>query len=118
MTLGEKQRKFTLMVMRLIDYAYAHGYELTFGEAYRTEEQQRLYVNQGLSKTMNSKHREKLAVDFNLFKEGKYLSDGNAYRTLGEFWESIGGRWGGRFGVKIEEYSIKVGWDANHFEVV
>ena len=34
-TLGEKQRRFTKCIGMLIGYAYANGYELTFGDAYR-----------------------------------------------------------------------------------
>lgn len=116
MPLSEKQRRFPLMIAGLVDFAYKNGYELTFGEAYRTEEQQKLYLEKGLSKTMNSKHRDRLAVDFNLFKDGCYITDKNKYRFLGERWESLGGRWGGRFGVSPENYQKEVGWDSNHFE--
>ena len=35
MSLGNRQRKFTLMVAKLITYAYKQGYELTLGDAYR-----------------------------------------------------------------------------------
>ncbi|WKZ33686.1 MAG: M15 family metallopeptidase [Thermodesulfobacteriota bacterium] len=116
MELSEKQRRFTARVAELIRFAYSNGLELTLGEAYRTEEQQKLYLKSGKSRTMASPHRERLAVDLNLFIGGKYVSDGEAYRPLGEKWESLGGRWGGRFGVRKEEYGTKVGWDANHFE--
>ncbi|MBI1913024.1 MAG: M15 family metallopeptidase [Deltaproteobacteria bacterium] len=116
MSLGEKQRKFPLMIAELVQFAYGNGYELTFGEAYRTEEQQRIYVESGRSKTMNSKHRDRLAVDFNLFRNGVYLTDKEKYKMLGERWEQLGGRWGGRFGVSPENYTKEVGWDSNHFE--
>lgn len=114
--MSENQRRFPLMVAELITFAYGNGYELTFGEAYRTEEQQRLYVGSGRSKTINSRHRDRLAIDLNLFRGGVYISDGALYRPLGEKWESIGGRWGGRFGVERGDFDKKVGWDANHFE--
>lgn len=96
MTLGQKQRKFTLMIAQLIQFAYEHGYELTFGEAYRTEQQARWNAEQGIG-IVNSLHRSRLAVDFNLFKDGRYLTRTEDHRPLGEFWESIGGSWGGRF---------------------
>lgn len=104
------------MVSMLIGFAYENGYELTFGEAYRTEEQQRIYVDKGLSKTMNSRHRDRLAVDLNLFKDNQYITEKEKYRFLGEKWEEIGGRWGGRFGVEPENYGKEIGWDSNHFE--
>lgn len=97
MTLGQKQRKFTRMIAQLIDYAYANGYELTFGDAYRDP---RLHGDVGVKKSYssaNSLHKSRLAVDFNLFKNGRYLTATEDHRKLGEYWESIGGTWGGRF---------------------
>ena len=97
MTLGQKQRKFTRMIAQLIEYAYANGYELTFGDAYRDP---RLHGDVGVKKSYssaNSLHKSRLAVDFNLFKNGQYLTTTEAHRPLGEYWESIGGAWGGRF---------------------
>lgn len=96
MTLGEKQRLFTKMVGALIKWANDHGYELTFGEAWRTPEMAKLYAQQGKG-IANSLHVDRLAVDFNLFKDGKYLDKTEDHRPLGEYWESIGGSWGGRF---------------------
>ena len=118
MSLSEKQRKFTIMVGNFLFWAHAQGYELTFGHAWRDEETQARMVEKGASKTMNSKHRDRLAVDFNLFINGKYITDKEAYRPLGEYWESIapGNKWGGRFGVKKEDYATKIGWDAGHFQ--
>ena len=98
MKLGEKQRLFTKLVGQLIHYAYANGYELTFGDAYRDP---RVHGEVGQKKSYssaNSVHKQRLAVDFNLFKDGRYLTDTEAHRPLGEYWESIGGTWGGRFG--------------------
>lgn len=89
MTLGAKQRKFTLMLAELIQYAYAMGYELTFGDAYRGPR-----VKYGHLKSL---HRLRLAVDFNLFKDGTWLTSTIDHTQIGEYWESIGGTWGGRF---------------------
>lgn len=97
MTLGQKQRKFTRMIADLINYAYSNGYELTFGDAYRDP---RVHGQVGQKKSYssaNSLHKERLAVDFNLFKDGVYLTRTEDHRPLGEYWESIGGTWGGRF---------------------
>lgn len=89
MTLGEKQRVFTQMIGQLIGWAYDHGYELTFGDAFRDPR-----VEYGHP---NSLHRSRLAVDFNLFKDGRYLTETDDHAPLGKYWESIGGTWGGRF---------------------
>lgn len=96
MTLGEKQRKFTRMIADLIVWAYANGYELTFAEAYRTPEQAALNAQSGKG-ISNSLHLDRLAVDFNLFKDGQYLAQTADHEPLGLYWESIGGTWGGRF---------------------
>jgi len=86
MTLSEKQREFTFMIGLLIQRAYDTGYELTFGDAYAKT-----------GHRTGSLHYDRLAVDFNLFKDGKYLTETADHLPLGEFWEQIGGTWGGRF---------------------
>ncbi|WP_208950154.1 M15 family metallopeptidase [Rahnella sp. ChDrAdgB13] len=107
MTLGEKQQEFTRMVGLLIAWAYANGFALTFGEAYRTPEQAKLNATSGAG-IANSLHTQRLAVDFNLFINGTWQTDSTAFTPLGEFWESLGGSWGGRF---------KTNPDGNHFSL-
>lgn len=97
-TLLQKQQDFTLMVANLIEFAYQNGYRLTFGDAYRDP---RLHGKVGTKlgySSANSLHKDRLAIDFNLFKNGVYLTSSDDHKPLGEFWESIGGTWGGRFG--------------------
>lgn len=96
MTLSEKQALFTVMIAKLIFWADEHGYRLTFGEAYRTPEQAALNAKNGKG-IKNSLHTQRLAVDFNLFKNGVWLTKSTDHQPLGEYWESIGGTWGGRF---------------------
>ena len=86
MTLREQQSKFVQMVGKLIEFAYQEGYELTFGDAYATT-----------GHAENSFHYKRLAVDFNLFMDGKFLEGTEAHLLLGKYWESLGGTWGGRF---------------------
>jgi len=105
MTLGQKQRLFTKLIGQLIEFAYSRGYELTFGDAYRDP---RVHGEVGAKKSYSSassNHKIRLAVDFNLFKGGVYLTRTEDYAELGEFWESLGGAWGGRFN------------DGNHFSL-
>lgn len=97
MTLGDKQRKLTKMIGQLISYAYDNGYELTLGDAYRDP---RVHGDVGTKRSYSSAsslHKSRLAIDFNLFIDGKYQTTTEAHRPLGEYWESIGGTWGGRF---------------------
>ncbi|BEM39432.1 MULTISPECIES: M15 family metallopeptidase [Serratia] len=107
MTLSEKQQLFTVMIAQLIYWADERGYRLTFGEAYRTPEQAARNAKTGAG-IANSLHTQRLAVDFNLFINGQYQTQTEAYLPLGEFWESIGGSWGGRF---------KSRPDGNHFSL-
>lgn len=98
MTLGEKQRRFTRMVGYLIEWAYENGYELTLGDGYRDP---RVFGQVGEHRGYGrprSLHKKRLAIDLNLFKDGTYLTRTEDHRPLGEFWESMGGSWGGRFG--------------------
>ena len=97
MTLGQKQRAFTQMIAQLIDFAYANGYELTFGDAYRDPRVHGAVGEKKSYSSASSLHKERLAVDFNLFRDGKFLARTDDHRQLGEYWESIGGAWGGRF---------------------
>lgn len=94
MTLREKQSKFVSMVAKLIEFAYSQGYELTFGDAYAI-----------IGHKQDSNHYKRLAIDFNLFKDGVYLEKTSDHLLLGTYWESIGGAWGGRFG------------DGNHYSL-
>ena len=98
MTLGEQQRRFTELVGRLIQWAYANGYELTWGEAYRTPEQAASNAQTGAG-ISNSLHTKRLAVDLNLFIDDAYKTDSEAHRPLGEYWKSLDPlcRWGGDF---------------------
>lgn len=96
MTLRQKQSKFARMIARLIRKAWRLGYEVTFAEAYRPPELAELYAKQGKG-IRNSLHTIRLAVDLNLFRDGVWLNTTEDHRELGEWWESIGGSWGGRF---------------------
>lgn len=99
MTLGEKQRLFTLLIAELIEWAYDNGYELTFGDAYRDP---RAFGPMGERKAYGhpkSGHKNRLAVDLNLFMDGKFLQNTEDHKPLGQKWESMHPlcRWGGRF---------------------
>ena len=75
MTLRQKQSRFLIDVANLIVYAKTQGIELTGGELYRPIEMQKLYLKQGKTKTLSSKHQAKLAIDLNVFIKGKYKKD-------------------------------------------
>lgn len=130
----DKQCKFAEMVAELIVWLQSQGYKYRFGDAWRSTD--KLYVPSGdpgfqddlkysyqellfynkRSKITYGKHNDRLAVDLLIRKNDKELT-AEEYRPIGEKWESMGGTWGGRFGVKKEEYNAKIGWDSNHFEL-
>jgi len=97
-TLREKQSLFALLVAELIRHAATLGYAVTFGEAYRSPEEAARLAKLGKG-IKNSLHTQRLAIDLNLFKDGKYLSSTESHRPLGEWWESVHPwcAWGGRF---------------------
>ena len=96
------------MVADLIQWAFANGYELTLGEAYRTPEQaaSNAKSGKGIAKSL---HTQRLAIDFNLFINGIYQTDTEAYKPLGEHWKSKGGSCGGDFAPPDQ--------DGNHFSL-
>lgn len=105
MTLRQKQVEFCKILPRLIDKAFELGYEVTLGDAYRDP---RLHGEVGVKLGYGhpkSCHKLRLAIDLNLFKDGKFLTTTEDHRPLGEWWESVGGTWGGRFN------------DANHYSL-
>jgi len=116
MKLSEQQRIFTRNIARLVYYAYQNGFELTFGEAFRTNEQQMIYVQTGKSQTMNSNHLKRLAVDFNVFVNNQLTYDWECIKILGDYWETLdkANRWGGDW----NKNDIKDGFiDTPHFEM-
>ena len=106
MTLREKQSLFATLAARLIQHATGLGYEVTFGEAYRSPEEAARLAKLGKG-ILQSLHTDRLAIDLNLFKDDHYLSSTEAHRPLGEWWEQQHDlcRWGGRFG------------DGNHYAI-
>ena len=94
--LRERQVQFAASVPLLIQKAFELGYQVTLGDAYRDPR-----FPYG---SKSSKHHRRLAIDLNLFKDGVYLTETEDHTSLGEYWESIGGIWGGRFE------------DGNHYE--
>ena len=100
MSLRIKQSIFAYNVSRLIQWAYAHGYEVTFAEAYRTPEQAKLNAEKG-SGIASSLHTLRLAIDLNLFDgaTGEYLTETSDHESMGAYWKSLhdDNCWGGDF---------------------
>lgn len=109
MSLVTEQQAFLLDVCRLVAFATKQGFVVTGGELFRTAEQQEIYVKTGRSKTMNSLHLKRCAIDLNFFKDGKLIYDIKVLAPVGAYWESLSKKnsWGGNWN------SFK---DVPHFE--
>ncbi len=98
-TLRQRQSRFAREVALLIQKATELGYEVTLGDAYRDPRAHGQFgEKKGYAATF-SVHKVRLAVDLNLFRDGRFLTSSEAHRPLGEWWESRGAdhRWGGRW---------------------
>lgn len=89
MSMVIEQHAFLQDVAKLIVFAGEQGFLVTGGELHRTTEQQQIYVKTGRSKTMNSKHLTRTAIDLNFLKDGKLVYDIPALTPIGKYWESL-----------------------------
>jgi hypothetical protein len=85
-SLRQKQSRFARMVFGLGRWLTANGFEVTLGDAWAKD-----------GHKPGSLHYIRLAIDLNLFKNGEFLTKTEDHLPAGEYWESIGGTWGGRF---------------------
>lgn len=117
MGLVKEQSAFIQDVSLLIQEAQRLGIELTAGEMYRTQEQQDIYLKTGKTKTNNSMHLKRLAVDFNFFINGELVYNHPLITELGKFWESLNeiNRWGGSWRGLVESGQSSF-VDSPHFE--
>ena len=109
-TLEQDQSLFAGNVAKLIIFIQKSGFGCTFGEAWRSADQAKLYAEQGKG-IINSLHCKRMAVDLNLFADdGDYLTDKASYQPFGTYWKSLyhANRWGGDFVHLV---------DSNHFEM-
>ena len=97
MSLVLEQAAFLKDVCKLLAKADSLEFTVTGGELFRTPEQQQIYVKTGRSKTMNSNHLRRCAIDLNFFKDGTLIYDQAALSPLGEYWRSLHPKndWGG-----------------------
>lgn len=98
MTLGKKQRLFARLQAEFVLWVYSQGYELSDGEAWRPPEMALIYAHQKKG-IVRSVHEDRLAKDWNLFKNGIWLKKTEDHAPLGKKWKSMHAlcRWGGDF---------------------
>jgi len=108
-SLVDEQAGFLKDVAKLINNCFELGFVVTGGELWRTPEQQAIYLKKGLSKTSDSMHLKRCAIDLNFFKDGVLVGKRDLLIPVGEYWQSLNpkNRWGGNFTNII---------DCSHFE--
>ena len=109
MRLSDAQKEFAYHVgCLLVHIGTMPNYTCTLGDAYRDP---RVHGKLGEKKSYssaNSRHKERLAIDINLFYDDVYLRKTEAYKSVGEYWTGLhpDNQWGGDFSNK----------DGNHFQ--
>jgi peptidoglycan L-alanyl-D-glutamate endopeptidase CwlK len=118
--LRKRQALFWYKIAQVLIEAVRQSTPICVIEWIRDEARQRILVARKASKTMNSKHLTGLAVDFcflaDIEDDGTINWIPDKYKSLGEYAESIGLKWGGRFGDDPATKTIE-GWDAGHLEL-
>jgi hypothetical protein len=102
---------FSKNLILLLQFVFSQGYEVTMGEVWRSPEQAMIYFKEGKG-IVHSQHCKRLAVDLNLQKNGKYITDTKDYEIIGKYWETLDhrNRWGGHFPTGCRK-------DLDHFEM-
>jgi hypothetical protein len=98
-----RQEVFAVNVAKLILFINANGYQVTLGETIRSRAEAEAYAKKGIG-IRDSNHMYRLAIDLNLFKDGKYLTQEKDYKFAGIYWQSLN---------KHNEWHRS---DASHFE--
>ena len=139
MSYVDEQSNFAFDITQLIKFAILEGFQVTFSQAERPKELNLLYYygykivevdndiklvkHKQRSKTKDSLHRKRRAIDLNFFKDGLYINGLKISGTnkpdkekilkhlqpLANYFKSLNpkNRWGGEF---------KNIWDPDHFE--
>ena len=117
MTLGDRQEAFAHDVVSLLSKAWELGFSVRLGEVLRPIEMQQLYVKTGRSKTMDSMHIKKCAIDLVLLIDGQVCTR-EQIKPLGDWWESLSPihRWGGNWRGAVDSGKSSF-IDAPHFEI-
>ncbi len=82
MTLGQRQEEFSLMLGKLIVWAYEQGYRIRMGEVFNAA---------GTGHKVHSNHYIKLAADLLVYKPGATEQDMEAHRRMHDAWDALGG---------------------------
>lgn len=118
MTRREQLNRFNKNAMMLVQYCIVNNIPIRLGETHRSRQQAERNAKMGIG-IANSKHIYSLAIDIWIDPTGKnpvfpshakFMEYLPMYEEMGKFWESLGGKWGGRMTMKNGEK------DYYHFE--
>jgi hypothetical protein len=108
---------FLVNLARLLTQAAELGISIIIFTFYRSLEDQIKEFEAGRSRTLNSLHTRWLAIDLALWddlnenlivdKDEIRWSNNSRYTTLGQYWESLGGVWGGRWKDPFDPYHFE-----------
>jgi hypothetical protein len=109
MTLLQHQQLFAKLVPQLLLEAHRLGYAVTLGECWRSPEEAKRLDGTGAG-IKASLHCDRLAIDVNLYLDGRWLTRSEEYAVVGSYWKSLHPlcRWGGDFTTRP---------DGNHFSI-
>lgn len=113
-TIREARCLFTALTAKLITWAVANGYEVSFEETKRSQAQAKENAQLGVG-ISNSLHTIGLAVDLNLYIDTQWQQASEAHAPLGAYWKSLHPlcRWGGDF----RDKNGKPKPDGNHYSL-
>jgi peptidoglycan L-alanyl-D-glutamate endopeptidase CwlK len=108
-TSTEKRSRFLGLFGQLLTFAAERGILMIVWTFERSPQEQNFLYQQGRTRPgkivtncdgyiTKSEHQKWLAIDLAVVKDGEVeWADLPEYHDLGEFWESLGGAWGGAF---------------------
>ena len=109
--------EFLHNVGKLLVYAASLGINLICFTFYRSPAQQLIEYEAGRSRVKHGKHQDWKAIDFaiveDINEDGVVDKDeirwnmNPKYLLLGEYWESLGGTWGGRWKDPCDPYHFE-----------
>lgn len=107
----ELQQLFAETTIFLYNKIVAKGYKFTYGETWRDPRIAVLDAKDGKG-IIRSLHFERLAVDLNLYKDGKWLTNTEDHRPFGEYWKTLHPlcRWGGDFQTRPDGNHYSMEW--------
>jgi hypothetical protein len=111
MPLGARQELFMELLGQLLVWLYANGYKVRGGELLRDPRIAKMNDANGTG-ISNSLHIDKLAIDLNIFKNGRWLATTEEHAPVGAKWKSLHAlaAWGGDFKPPTKP-------DGNHYSI-